>query len=97
MSCVLSRTKRVTDVDMHVLSRNLRSVRLQPILRVVDLGNLGGQGLFNGHLAHAINSNDEIVGSSDLKGDEVTHAFRWTRIGGIEDLGTLDGDALSIA
>jgi probable HAF family extracellular repeat protein len=64
--------------------------------RVVDLGNLGGRGLLSGHFAHMINNNDEVVGSSDLAGDKSTHAFRWTKIAGMQDLGTLDGDVLSI-
>ena len=42
-----------------------------------------------------------VVGFSDLPGDSAAspnyHAFRWTKTGGIEDLGTLPGDSLSIA
>ena len=55
--------------------------------RVVDLGNLGGKGSLNGHFAHVINNLDEVVGATDLKGDTSTHAFRWTKIGGMQDLG----------
>ena len=64
--------------------------------RMVDLGNLGGKGSLNGHFAHVINNLDEVVGSSDLKGDTSTHAFRWTKVAGMQDLGTLDGDVVSI-
>ena len=64
--------------------------------RGVDLGNLGGKGLLTGHFAHMINSLDEVVRNSDLKGDTATHAFRWTKIAGMQDLGVLDGDVVSI-
>ena len=81
-------------------SNGLLLVSLHALLwetgRVVDLGNLGGKGILNGHFAHIINNLDEVVGSSDLKGDMATHAFRWTKIGGLEDLGTLGGDVISI-
>ena len=63
--------------------------------RVVDLGTLGGKGTLNGHFAHVVNNLDEVVGFSDLKGDMATHAFRWTKIGGMQDLGTLAGDVHS--
>ena len=64
--------------------------------RVVDLGNLGGKGQILGHQAHAINNNLEVIGTSDYAGDKATHAFRWTKIAGMQDLGTLDGDAHSV-
>ena len=56
---------------------------------MIDLGNLGGK---VGHLAKTINNNDEVVGSSNIAGDRASHAFRWTRNTGIQDLGTLPGD-----
>jgi probable HAF family extracellular repeat protein len=64
--------------------------------RVVDLGNLGGKGLLQGHFAHTINNNSEVVGWSDIRGDTAVHGFRWTRNSGMEDLGTLAGDGHSI-
>ena len=64
--------------------------------RMTDLGNLGGAGLVMGHFAHTINNNDEVTGWSDVAGDRAVHAFRWTKIGGMEDLGTLDGDGHSV-
>ena len=65
--------------------------------RVVDLGNLGGKGLVLGHYAHSINNNREVIGYSDVAGDKAAHAFRWTKIAGMQDLGTLDGDGHSLA
>ncbi len=64
--------------------------------RMIDLGNLGGTGKVLGHFAHSINNNREVVGNSDVAGDKAVHAFRWTKIGGMEDLGTLDGDSHSV-
>jgi probable HAF family extracellular repeat protein len=64
--------------------------------RLVDLGNLGGTGKFFGHFGHTINNNREVVGYSDIGGDKGVHAFRWTKVGGMEDLGTLSGDGHSI-
>jgi probable HAF family extracellular repeat protein len=63
---------------------------------VIDLGNLGGTGQILGHGTHQINNNREVVGWSDVAGDRAAHAFRWTRIGGMQDLGTLDGDGHSV-
>ena len=60
--------------------------------RATDLGNLGGN---VGHSARTINNNSEVVGSSDLAGDKASHAFRWTRNTGMQDLGTLPGDGNS--
>ena len=64
--------------------------------RMTDLGNLGGTGQILGHFAHSVNNNDEVVGWSDVTGDQAAHAFRWTKVGGMEDLGTLAGDGHSI-
>jgi probable HAF family extracellular repeat protein len=60
--------------------------------RVVDLGNLGGA---VGHSARTINNNSEVVGSSNIAGDKASHAFRWTRNTGMQDLGTVAGDGNS--
>src|SRR5215469_1966986 len=66
---------------------------------VTDLGNLGG--VLN-NVAYAINNSGQVVGSSDLPGDNVpgatpvTHAFFW-QDGVMIDLGTLPGDFWSAA
>jgi probable HAF family extracellular repeat protein len=62
-----------------------------------DLGNLGGTGHGNGNLALDVNSLGQVVGYSDIKGDANFHAFLWTRETGMQDLGTLPGDASSLA
>lgn len=58
-----------------------------------DLGNLGGA--FN-NVAYAINNRGQVVGASDLAGDDTGHAFLWQK-GVLTDLGTLPGDFLSAA
>jgi probable HAF family extracellular repeat protein len=62
-----------------------------------DLGNLGG-GLNN--FGHDINDRDEVVGSSDLSGDQTSHAFLWTAAKKMQDLGTVrdktDHDTFSV-
>lgn len=58
-----------------------------------DLGNLGGT--FN-NVAYAINNRGQVVGASDLAGDNAGHAFLWQN-GVMTDLGTLPGDFLSAA
>jgi probable HAF family extracellular repeat protein len=62
---------------------------------VLDLGNLGGTGHGTGTWAVSINNDGQVVGSSDLKGDQNAHAFRWTKETGMSDLGTLPGDEQS--
>jgi probable HAF family extracellular repeat protein len=62
---------------------------------VTDLGNLGGQGTFNGHIAINLNNRGQVVGGSDLPGDAAFHAFLWSQKTGMKDLGTLEGDAFS--
>jgi len=62
-----------------------------------DLGSLGGS---EWNTPTAINKNGDIVGFSDLPGDENGlnfHAFLWTASGGMEDLGALPGHAISEA
>ncbi len=61
-----------------------------------DLGNLGGTGHGGGNIAVYINNQGQVVGNSDLKGDKANHAFLWTKQKGIQDLGTLPGDAISV-
>lgn len=57
---------------------------------MTDIGTLGGAFAF----AHAMNGIGQVVGRSDLRGDETMHAFLWSR-GKMVDLGTL-GDAISV-
>jgi len=57
--------------------------------RMTDIGTLGGVFAF----ADAMNSVGQVVGRSDLRGDEAMHAFRWSK-GKMIDLGTI-GDAIS--
>ena len=54
---------------------------------MIDLGNLGGTMSF----AQCANNRGEVIGSSNLPGDQVSHAFLW-RNGHMTDLGTLGGD-----
>jgi probable HAF family extracellular repeat protein len=58
-----------------------------------DLGNLGGA---LNNVAYAINDRGQVVGASDLVGDNTGHAFLWKK-GVMTDLGTLPGDFLSAA
>ena len=58
-----------------------------------DLGNLGGM-QFN--QAQFINNQGQVVGLSNLAGDQTGHAFLWEN-GQIEDLGTAPGDFSSAA
>ena len=65
----------------------------------IDLGNLGG---YAWHTPMAINNRGQVVGFSDLAGDDNGdnpnfHAFLWVRPGPMQDLGTLEGDAISEA
>lgn len=70
--------------------------------RVIDLGNLGGQGW---NTPMAINKHGDIVGFSDLPGDVKNgvltpnfHAFLWTKeTGRMVDIGVLPGDNSSEA
>jgi probable HAF family extracellular repeat protein len=64
--------------------------------KAVDLGNLGGDGMFFGIFAHGLNDRGQVVGVSDTTDDESFHAFLWQQ-GHIKDLGTLPGDAFSLA
>jgi probable HAF family extracellular repeat protein len=64
---------------------------------VTDLGSLGGTGQGFGILAYNINNQGQVIGYSDLKGNANFHSFLWTRGKGMQDLGTLTGDANSVA
>jgi len=58
----------------------------------IDLGNLGGR---INNAAFAINDHEQVVGTSDLSGDQFQHAFLWQK-GVMSDLGTLPGDLISV-
>jgi len=62
----------------------------------VDLGNLGGDGLFGGIFASGLNNVGQVVGFSDTTNDASFHAFLWEN-GHMTDLQTLPGDAYSTA
>lgn len=55
--------------------------------KMTDLGTLGGTCGFPSW----INDRGEVVGASDLIGDQTEHAFLWTREKGMQDLGTFGG------
>ncbi len=55
---------------------------------MTDLGTLGGTCGF----PFWINNKGQVVGTSDLAGDQFSHAFLWTKAKGMEDLGTLGGN-----
>jgi len=63
---------------------------------VTDLGNLGGTGQGMGNIALNVNNQGQVVGQSDLRGNANFHAFLWTSGTGMQDLGTLPGDANSV-
>jgi probable HAF family extracellular repeat protein len=66
---------------------------------VHDLGNLGGSANPNvlgiGNVAFAINDRSQVTGISVLPDGINTHAFLWTSVTGMQDLGTLPGDNMS--
>jgi probable HAF family extracellular repeat protein len=53
----------------------------------IDLGNLGGT---TNHHPQFINNLGQVVGYSNLPGDQTNHAFLWDGV--MRDLGTLPGD-----
>ena len=55
--------------------------------KATDLGNLGG--VLNS-FAHQINNQGQVVGQSDLAGDQTSHAFLWTRETKMQDLATVN-------
>jgi probable HAF family extracellular repeat protein len=61
--------------------------------KMVDIGTLGGT---NGAPWY-MNGRGQVVGLSNLAGDQVSHAFVWDKKNGIKDLGTLPGQTFSVA
>ncbi|MBV8066787.1 MAG: hypothetical protein JO113_02335 [Candidatus Eremiobacteraeota bacterium] len=65
---------------------------------IINLGSLGGVAW---NTPMAMNEKGEVVGFSDLPGDQSGnpnfHAFLWTKKTGMQDLGTLPGDTFSEA
>jgi probable HAF family extracellular repeat protein len=63
---------------------------------MVDLGTLGGCcsqiAELNSIFQQAINNAGQVVGNTRTLGDTAVHAFSWTSIGGLLDLGTLGGN-----
>jgi probable HAF family extracellular repeat protein len=57
--------------------------------QMIDLGTLGG----TCGIPTWINNFGEVVGDSDLAGDQNSHAFLWTKRRGMQDLGTLGGSS----
>jgi probable HAF family extracellular repeat protein len=55
--------------------------------KMIDLGGLGGTCGF----PFWLDNRGRVVGVSDLAGDQVQHAFLWTKAKGMQDLGTLGG------
>lgn len=62
----------------------------------IDLGNLGGDGHFNGIYATGLNNVGQVVGVSDTTGDASFHGFFW-QDGHMSDLEPLPGDSYSYA
>jgi probable HAF family extracellular repeat protein len=58
-----------------------------------DLGSLGGDFSFGS----AINNQGQVAGTSTRANFGAGHAFRWTKSGGMLDLGTLPGRTFSEA
>jgi probable HAF family extracellular repeat protein len=64
--------------------------------KAIDLGNLGGDGKFNGIYATGLNDDGQVVGTSDTTGDASFHGFLWQH-GHLTDLKPVTGDAYSSA
>jgi probable HAF family extracellular repeat protein len=61
---------------------------------VVEIPNLGGD---EWNTPTAINEQGDVVGFSDHAGDVITEAFIWSKTGGLQGLGFLDGHGFSEA
>jgi len=64
--------------------------------KAIDLGNLGGDGLFGGIYASGLNNVGQVVGLSDTTNDASFHGFVWED-GHMTDLQPLTGDSYSLA
>ena len=64
--------------------------------KAINLGNLGGDGMFFGIFATGLNDYGQVVGVSDTTDDQSFHAFLWQG-GHIADLLPLPSDAFSYA
>jgi probable HAF family extracellular repeat protein len=56
---------------------------------MVDIGSLGG----NFGTAQGMNNRGQVIGQSNLAGNQTHHAFLWDKSRGLRDLGTLPGYA----
>jgi probable HAF family extracellular repeat protein len=61
--------------------------------KMTDLGTLGG----TCGQPQAINNQGQVVGTSDLAGDQVSHPFLWSKEHGMQDLGSLGGSMAGAA
>ena len=61
--------------------------------KMVDVGTLGG----TVSVPFSMNNLGQVIGNSNLAGDQILHAFVWDRKHGLKDLGTLPGESLAVA
>jgi probable HAF family extracellular repeat protein len=61
--------------------------------KMVDIGTLGG----TSGVPYAMNRLGQVVGISNVAGDQTFHGFLWDKENGLQDLGTLPGRSLSYA
>jgi len=61
--------------------------------KIMDIGTLGG----TSGAPWNMNGQGQVVGASNLAGDQINHAFLWDRKNGLKDLGTLPGASNSVA
>jgi probable HAF family extracellular repeat protein len=75
-----------------VIDPNMNQPPIDPFLwemgRMIDLGTLGGAYGY----PNALNNRGQVVGASDVAGDQAFHAFLWEG-GSMKDLGTLGGNS----